>query len=95
MRRIKLNQWFVDKNNMSICLMHFFVEFIPYIDDNGLYFILQVRGENREELFLRFETSEECILFTERINENCQNMNDVVNEYKLLDSKHLVKKISI
>jgi len=91
MNRLELNHWFINENEMSINLLRFYVEFMPWISNNELYFVLKVH-DGEDDLFLRFEKAEDCITFTETISKKCDNLDEVLDEYRRINDKIFVKK---
>ena len=78
MEEIKLNNWNVKGNEMSISLLHFYVN-ISLQKGDDIYFKLSIKDSNNKRLVLNFNTLEETIFFTENIINNCMNIDEITS----------------
>lgn len=92
MAKIKLNQWFIKDNNLSISLMRYYVIICPIVSGSNLSYVLNViDDENNKTLY--FNTLEDAIRFTEDIISNSFNFETIINQYNefLMKPKKLKK----
>lgn len=93
MRRVILNHWLVDKNELQISLMNFYVTIKPYVDNDVLYYRLHVVDNNNDNKTYYFSKIEDAISFTEDDINNCYSFDDVKESYQVrYNNKKLVKK---
>ena len=93
MQRINLNHWFVRGNQLSISLLHFFVNINVYFDGNNVLFKLRVHNGKEGELLFDFDSLEKAISFTENVISNSNsydNIQGIYNKY-YQESKRLKK----
>ena len=76
MNKIKLDNWFINDNELCISLMRFYVGIYVSVKDNELNYELKGVDIKGDELTLTFNTIEDAIAFTE----------DVINYSSDLDS---------
>lgn len=92
MAKIKLNQWFIKDNSLSISLMRYYVIICPIVSGSNLSYVLNVMDdENNKTLY--FNTLEDAIRFTEDIISNSFNFETIINQYNefLMKPKKLKK----
>ncbi len=65
MEQIKLNHWYIHKNNLSISLMRFHVFIQILCMEENIHYLLQINDGQGEKIVLSFPTLEEAISFTE------------------------------
>ena len=82
MKKIDLNQWYLNNNNLSISLMKYCVNIITRKNSYGIYYQLIVLGEDKNELIFNFYTLEDSISFTENIVNKSNSFDEIVNEYE-------------
>lgn len=67
MNKIKLDNWFINDNELCIKLMQFYVGIYVSIIDNKLCYELKVIDIKGEGLTITFSTIEDAIAFTEEV----------------------------
>ena len=82
MKKIDLNHWYLNNNNLSISLMKYCVNIITRKNSYGIYYQLIVLGEDKNELIFNFYTLEDSISFTENIVNKSNSFDEIVNEYE-------------
>ena len=87
MGRMKLNHWFVDKNDLNISLMRFFIKIKRIINNKADYSILEVIDGNRESDIFGFPSIEEAVSFTENEIVESKNLLEIQEKYNSNYSK--------
>lgn len=84
MNTLDLNHWFIEKNEMSISLVKFYVKITILHDNQNVYYQLYIKGDYDKELLFNFYTIEDAIRFTEQVVSKCDNTLEVINNYNLM-----------
>ena len=82
MKNIKLNNWYINDNNLSIALVYYHVNINSKTNCNGIYYELCITDENMDKLILNFNTLEEAVRFTENIINKTNNITEIINKYE-------------
>ncbi len=81
MKKIELNHWIVNDNNLSISLMHYHVTIKVLKNDERILFQLEVIDSKRNKLVFNFYTLEAAMSFTENVVSKCSSNIEVANTY--------------
>lgn len=83
MNNIKLNHWFINGNEMAICLAYFYVSVTITNKDNEICFIVKVAKSDRtiKELTFEFYSLEKAITFVEGVVSGCKTPEEVMFGY--------------
>ena len=81
MRKIELNHWFVEDNELSISLMRYFVKISICQNDKFIFYRLEVFKESKSALTFNFYSLSDAIKFTEEIIQKCTKTSEIVEEY--------------
>ena len=84
MNNIKLNHWFVDKDELSISLMNFFVKINIVFYEDYIYYELNVIKDSIQCLTINFYSIEAAITFTEDVIDKCSSVEEIVINYERL-----------
>lgn len=76
------NKWVVEKDNLSILLPNFFVKIdCPQVEENPNYRLRAIHTSN-SILGYDFDSLGDAMYFTEHSIAKCQEVYDVIDEYK-------------
>ncbi len=81
MGRMRLNHWFVNKNDLNISLMRFFVRIKRIISNKADYSLLEVIDGNRDSDIFGFPSIEDAVNFTENEIVESHNLEEVQEKY--------------
>ena len=80
MVRVKRDNWFIKGNDFSISLMRFYVCACMYSYDGKIGCVMNVMDDDNNKTFF-FDELESAFKFTEEHVANCNNIEEVINEY--------------
>ena len=82
MRRFALDHWFIDKNELTIGLMNFYVSIKLEKDEAGNDAVkLYINDSEMRKEVLDFDTVEDAVAFTEIYPSKQFNLDQVLNSY--------------
>lgn len=81
MKKVELNHWYINDNNLSISLMRHHVKIKVLKNDERVFFQLEVIDSKRNKLVFNFYTLEDAISFTENVVAKCSNNIEITNAY--------------
>ena len=81
MKKIALNHWLVVDNELSISLMRYFVKINICLNNEFIFYRLEVFKENRIILVFKFYTLSDAIQFTEEIIKESIETSEIVEQY--------------
>ena len=94
MRRVELDHWFIDRNELNISLMNFHVGISPLIIEDHVYYKVRIVDSNRKDSIYIFENLEKSVEFTEEIVNKVFSLEEVGELYKdsFSKNKKLIKR---
>ena len=86
MGRIKLGNWYVKENSLSILFMRFYVWIYPLVSGNKLSYAANIMDDDNNRT-LYFDDLDDAVAFTERVIKNANSIEEIMNEYKTIIDK--------
>ena len=82
MNKIKLDNWYLDDNKLSISLMRFYTEINILSNDEFIYYQTKVIDNNSNQLIFSFYSIEDAISFVESVIKNSKTTDEILEIYK-------------
>lgn len=82
MNKIKLDNWYLDDNKLSISLMRFYTEINILSNDEFIYYQTKVIDNNSNQLIFNFYSIEDAISFVESVIKNSKTTDEILETYK-------------
>lgn len=96
MKRIECNHWFIKENELTISFMNFCVRIKIRMNDELIFYRLEVINDSRIQLVFNFYSLEEAISFAEDQIRYCRDTQEIKEKYQTQfqrDKKKIYKKI--
>ena len=81
MKIMDLNHWFIEKNELDISLMRYYVKVKPLVYEDDLSYQLEVYYDSKRDLVLNFSSLEDGVAFTEDTINKCSSTKEIFDEY--------------
>ena len=81
MKKIELNHWFVEDNELKISLMRYFIKISICQNNESIFYRLEVIKKSKTSLIFNFYSLSDAIRFTEETVKKCTKTSEIVEEY--------------
>lgn len=87
MRKVELSSWYIEENTLSINISNFMVSIVPM----NYHIELLVFNEGIFDSKYKFYSFEEAVAFTEEVISKATSIDEIQNQYTVLNPKPKLK----